>query len=196
MDVQRTLAYLNVSAKYLPATKAGIVATQTRKNQGIARQRKMAREKRKREQSYRKEGESLRKELSKPLKGTLYTYFWSRIVQHGGCYLWAGPVNSEGYGVVCHGGHTYTAYRLAWKLMGRTDIPDWMELDHLCRRRRCVNVGHLEMVTPSTNSHRVGHRRGVCHAPPCPSPYDLGNTMETARFLALAGVRIERGHLG
>lgn len=119
---------------------------------------------------------------------SLYDYFWSRVAWNGNCYLWTGPTNEDGYGRVTYHGERYTAHRLAWKLLGRGPIPDWMELDHLCRRRRCVNVTHLELVTPSTNAHRARHKNGVCYNPPCPSVYDLGKTMEDYHFLALMGL--------
>lgn len=39
-------------------------------------------------------------------------------------------------------------------------IPDGMELDHLCRNTICVNVKHLEVVTPGENKRRA--RLAVC----------------------------------
>jgi len=39
-------------------------------------------------------------------------------------------------------------------------IPRGMELDHLCRNRRCVRISHLEMVTSVENHRRT--RLAVC----------------------------------
>ncbi len=118
---------------------------------------------------------------------SLYTYFWGRVAWDGDCYLWIGPVDQGGYGVVTYKSYQYTAHRLAWRFMGRT-IPSWLVLDHICRRRRCVNLNHLELVTPSTNAHRVRHKNGICSKPPCPSVYDPGKMIEDARFLERMGL--------
>lgn len=52
----------------------------------------------------------------------------------------------------------------------RGPIPDGLELDHLCRRRDCVNPAHLEPVTSSENKRRsplVGrYLRTAAHVPP------------------------------
>lgn len=42
-------------------------------------------------------------------------------------------------------------------------IPGGLEIDHLCRNRRCVNVDHLEVVTHTENMRRAkGQVDGIC----------------------------------
>jgi hypothetical protein len=74
-----------------------------------------------------------------------------------GCWVWHGAVNSDGYGLVSHGprktrrvvkAHRFWYVRLSRPLLAGE------ELDHLCRRRRCVNPGHLQPVSRLTNVRR------------------------------------------
>lgn len=62
-------------------------------------------------------------------------------------------MKDQGYGI--YGGNGgKRAHRLTYEaLVG--EIPEGLELDHLCRIRRCVNPAHLEPVT-----HRVNILRG------------------------------------
>ncbi len=75
-------------------------------------------------------------------------------VSTGGCWEWSGCVTSDGYGLigVRKGGHSTSlkAHRVAYELyIG--PIPDGLQIDHLCRNRRCVNPQHLEPVTCREN---------------------------------------------
>lgn len=70
-----------------------------------------------------------------------------------GCWFWLGDVDKHGYP------------RLDGKLAHRTvyaaehaAIDDGLELDHLCRRRRCVAPHHLEPVDRATNLLRRAWR--------------------------------------
>lgn len=56
------------------------------------------------------------------------------------CYIWTGAVNSSGYG---------PHRRLYEKLVG--PVAPGLELDHLCKVRRCVNPAHLEPVSKREN---------------------------------------------
>lgn len=66
-----------------------------------------------------------------------------------GCELWLGERTRDGYGKA----GTKLAHRARWeRIVGR--IPDGMYLDHLCRRRHCVAIHHLELVNQSDNERR------------------------------------------
>lgn len=69
-----------------------------------------------------------------------------------GCWLWAGAL-SQGYGSVSLDGRSQRAHRVVYKLLAG-EIPDGLQLDHLCRVRRCVNPSHLEPVTNRENAIR------------------------------------------
>lgn len=88
--------------------------------------------------------------------------FWRKVREGSdGCWLWTGAL-VDGYGSIGSGGRygqdgrpapKLYAHRVAYELVvGK--IPAAMQLDHLCRVRRCVNPAHLEVVTSRENSRR------------------------------------------
>src|SRR6185295_6669322 len=74
-------------------------------------------------------------------------------VTEGGCFLWVGFVNPDGYGQIQVNGAPRGAHRIAFEL-ANGPIPNGMQIDHLCRVRCCVNPNHLEIVTAKTNTLR------------------------------------------
>lgn len=81
--------------------------------------------------------------------------FWTKVdfgEGVNGCWLWTGA-RTGGYGVFGFDGGTVVAHRAAFYLcVGPID--QGLELDHLCRVRRCVNPEHLEPVTRRENLRR------------------------------------------
>lgn len=70
-----------------------------------------------------------------------------------GCIEHTGCRTGDGYGSVWRDGRMVSAHRAMYELM-IGPVPDGLELDHLCRNRRCCNPGHLEAVTHAENVRR------------------------------------------
>jgi hypothetical protein len=71
------------------------------------------------------------------------------------CWLWDGYLSSNGYAMLGgkKGKKGIRVHRLMFEHFFRK-VPEGMELDHLCRVRRCVNPTHLEIVTHKENMRR------------------------------------------
>lgn len=89
-----------------------------------------------------------------------------------GCWLWVGATRGTGYGAFGIGRRQFQAHRVAYELLVGP-IPQGLQIDHLCRVRRCVNPAHLEPVTQRENLLR-------------------GNTIVAAQA---AQTHCKRGHL-
>jgi len=82
--------------------------------------------------------------------------FW-RQVQGGDvrtCWLWTGRPANAGYGKFVDGRKWHQAHRYAFECL-IAEIPDGLELDHLCRNRACVNPWHMEPVPHYVNTRRA-----------------------------------------
>lgn len=69
-------------------------------------------------------------------------------IDDDGCHVWTGSINNMGYGLY----RDEYAHRVAVRRDGRD--PTGMQVDHLCRNRRCVNPSHLDVVDGRTNMLR------------------------------------------
>lgn len=80
--------------------------------------------------------------------------FWAKVDKTDGCWLWTSNISTAGYGLFKIAQRGYVAHILAYEtLVG--SVPDGLELDHLCKVRRCVNPEHLEPVTQRENIMRA-----------------------------------------
>lgn len=90
--------------------------------------------------------------------------FWSKVAlpNEQGCMEWMAVCNPGGYGQFWIQDTMRSAHILSYRhLVG--DYDSSMELDHLCRNRKCVRPDHLEPVTKQENIRRgqVGLKSGA-----------------------------------
>ena len=81
-----------------------------------------------------------------------------------GCWLWTGPVDGKGYGLVYDGERVTRAHRLSY-LFHVGDLRRGQQVHHTCGVKRCMNPDHLQAVT--THEHRHAHLGGS-FKPFCP----------------------------
>lgn len=88
------------------------------------------------------------------MRQPLLQRFEAKIQRNGSsCWMWIGTLGNHGYGVIGKGRRdepVLLAHRLSYETYVGP-IPDGMQLDHLCRNRRCVNPAHLQPVTRRIN---------------------------------------------
>ena len=80
-------------------------------------------------------------------------------IKPDGCWRWKGEKTTNGYAKwsKVSGAPVRAAHRVIWEHYHQQQIPEGMQLDHLCRVRDCVNPEHFEVVTPSENTMRQNH---------------------------------------
>ena len=70
------------------------------------------------------------------------------------CWVWQLTLSTAGYGMATNptkdGRKRIEAHRIVYE-REQGPIPEGLDLDHLCRNRRCVRPDHLEPVTRSVN---------------------------------------------
>ena len=97
-----------------------------------------------------------------------------KIDEATGCHIWLGHLNSKGYGQAMIAGKLKLVHRILYERVNGP-IPGGLQIDHLCKEKRCCNPDHLEAVTCHENLMR-GTTRAAIHAaktccPKCGGPY-------------------------
>lgn len=88
-----------------------------------------------------------------PKRKSVVVRFMEKVEIHeGGCWLWKGWREANGYGGFRHG-ETNWAHR-ASHLLFIGPIPEDTTIDHLCYTQLCVNPDHLEAVPHQVNKRR------------------------------------------
>jgi hypothetical protein len=104
------------------------------------------------------------------------------MVDENGCWVIDGHLTT-GYGLIAWEGERYLAHRASYyAFVG--DVPEGLDLDHLCRNRTCINPKHLEPVTRSENLLRG--KLG----------YELGGTCRNGHLLTPDTLEIGKGARG
>lgn len=101
------------------------------------------------------------------------------IINTDDCWLYAGNLNTKGYGRIWIDGRYVFTHRLMWQDYNSRVIPDGYNIDHLCRVHACINPSHLEAVTPRENVLRgVGPPAQLARRDSCKNghPFSKSNT--------------------
>lgn len=92
---------------------------------------------------------------------------WVNTDAQGGCWLWLGTLDKDGYGTLHLRRTRRRAARVAYAYW-RGLIPAGYVVNHICHVRACVNPQHLEAITASAHSlldqaaGAINARKAVC----------------------------------
>lgn len=100
----------------------------------------------------------------RPRRESIFAKIMERVkIQIDGCWLWTGPDSGKtgrgkGYPRMNLDGATMAVHIVMWVLINGP-VPPRKQIDHVCKRRMCVNPDHLEMVTHLKNQRLRDERR-------------------------------------
>lgn len=103
-------------------------------------------------------------------------------LRRGACWEYQGYIDPNGYGRFGYNGKSGYAHIFGYE-SHHGPTPVGMELDHLCRNRRCANPAHLEPVT-----HRENCARSPIH------PFFNADVRAAVLIPKLRKTHCKRGH--
>jgi hypothetical protein len=96
-----------------------------------------------------------------PLKDKMLKRMESKITKTDYCWIWNRHVKTNGYAQILFNGREIMAHRVMYMLL-IGEIPQDMQIDHLCRNKRCMNPNHMDVVTQQENMRRMFALRTHC----------------------------------
>lgn len=94
-------------------------------------------------------------------KPSLAERFWAKVKKGDGCWEWQASLTGSGYGQfsIGYGLSMRGAHRMSYEL-AYGDIPQGMDIDHVCHNKICVRPDHLRVATRKQNmEHRMGAQK-------------------------------------
>lgn len=105
-----------------------------------------------------------------PIPQSFEKRFWSHVDKTQTCWLWTGPQNGKGYGVVKDLNRVqHYVHRISW-ILANGEIPEKLHVLHQCDVCNCVRPSHLFLGTPQTNHQDMKNKNrqyeNYAHNPP------------------------------
>lgn len=96
------------------------------------------------------------RDIQKLLNPRSYKSIWTKVTvkRKRECWPFKGHLTHDGYAGVRIGNKSVRVARVMYTII-RGPIPEGLVVDHLCRKRWCVNPYHLEAVTDAVNIQRM-----------------------------------------
>lgn len=101
----------------------------------------------------------------------------------GGCWLWCGNRNTNGYPRITRAGVNYFVHRVMYRL-GKGPIPRGKSLWHDCRHPHCINPAHLRPLT----------RREIVAAMLAQGRFCIGSSHPSSKLTETVVRRVRRLH--
>jgi hypothetical protein len=92
-----------------------------------------------------------------------WNQFWQNVEKRpGGCWIWKGPVELDGYGRATYYYKTCYAHTLAAFLMGLVPSPrpdSELQVEQTCGDKLCCSVAHLRVVKKEVRKTQHGNAK-------------------------------------